>query len=201
MKHLLQCYDGSHWYENRGNSNKRTGVPSAALALTCFTQPDAFLRTVMPKLVSNSNGLLDRFLLCLPLVKSATMSERIEASKKLRETNLTSLEKLYERIYAKHNNSDKVIYSLEEEALEIYVFHSQNNLSSDSSEGNAKNDKNIIRLAAIIHVFFNALEQALDQRVQEVSTKISAQTLTAAIALAGYFEKQRAILKQVYTLL
>ena len=128
------------------------------------------------------------------------MSERIEASKKIRETNLTSLEKLCERIYAKHNNSNKVIYSLEE-ALEIYVFHSQNNLSSDSSEGNAKNDKNIIRLAAIIHVFFNVLEQALDQRVQEVSTKISAQTLTAAIALAGYFEKQRAILKQVYTYL
>ena len=201
MKRLLQCYDGSHWYENKGNTNKRTGVPSAALALTCFTQPDAFLRTVMPKLVSNSNRLLDRFLLCLPLVKSATISERIEASKKLKETNLTSLEKLYERIYAKHNNSDKVIYSLEEEALEIYVRHSQNNLSSDSSEGNAKNDKNIIRLVAIIHVFFNVLEQALDQRVQEVSTKISAQTLTAAIALAVYFETQRAILKHVYTLL
>ena len=62
MKRLLQCYDGSHWYENKGNTNKRMGVPSAALALSCFTQPNAFLRLVMPKLVSNSNGLLDRFL-------------------------------------------------------------------------------------------------------------------------------------------
>ena len=127
MKRLLQCYDGSHWYENKINTNKRKGVPLAALALTCFTQLDAFLRKVMPKLVSNSNGLLDRFLLCLPLVKSATISERIEASKKLKETNLTSLEKLYEQIYAKHNNSDKVIYLLEEETLEIYVRHSQKN--------------------------------------------------------------------------
>ena len=178
MKRLLQCYDGSHWYENKGNTNKRMGVPSAALALTCFTQPAAFLLMVMPKLVSNSNGLLDRFLLCLPLIKSATISERIEASKKLKETNLTSLDKLYERVYAKHNSSDKVIYSLEEEALDIYVRHNENNLSSDSSE--AKNDKNIIRLAAIVHVFFNVLEQALDQRVQEISAKISAQTMTAA---------------------
>ena len=126
---------------------------------------------------------------------------RIEASKKLKETNLTSLEKLYERIYAKHNNSDNVVYSLEEEALDIYVRHSQNNQSpQDGADGNAKNDKNIIRLAAIIHVFFDILEQALDQRVQEVPIKISARTLTAAIALAGYFEKQRAILKQVNTL-
>ena len=91
-----------------------------------------------------------------------------------------------------------MIYSLEEEALDIYVRQNQNNLSSDSSEGNAKNDKNIIRLAAILQVFFNVLEQALDQRVQEISATIPAQTMTAAIALAGYFEKQRAILKQVY---
>ena len=44
MKRLLQCYDGSHWYETKGNTNKRVGVPSASLALSCFTQPDAFLR-------------------------------------------------------------------------------------------------------------------------------------------------------------
>lgn len=44
MKRLLQCYDGSHWYEAKGNTNKGVGVPSAAPALSCFTQPDAFLR-------------------------------------------------------------------------------------------------------------------------------------------------------------
>ena len=115
----------------------------------------------MPKLVSNSNGLLDRFLVCLPSAKSSPISERIEASKKLKETNLTSLEKLYERIYAKHNNSDNVVYSLEEEALDIYVRHSQNNQSpQDGADGNAKNDKNIIRLAAIIHVFFDGYTRA-----------------------------------------
>ncbi|CAB3981883.1 Hypothetical predicted protein [Paramuricea clavata] len=74
MKRLLQCYDGSHWYESKGNTNKRMGVPSAALALSCFTQPNAFLRLVMPKLVSNSNGLLDRFLVCLSSAKSAPIS-------------------------------------------------------------------------------------------------------------------------------
>ena len=71
-----------------------------------------------------------------------------EANKKLKETNLTFLEKLYERIYAKHNNRDNLVYLLEG-ALDIYVHHSQN--------GNAKNDKNIIRLAAIINVLFNLL--------------------------------------------
>ena len=41
MKRLLQCYDGSYWYETKGNANKRVGVPSAALALSCFTQPES----------------------------------------------------------------------------------------------------------------------------------------------------------------
>ena len=53
MKRLLQCYDGSHWYETKGNTNKRVGVPSASLALSCFTQPDALLRYVNSFFISH----------------------------------------------------------------------------------------------------------------------------------------------------
>lgn len=170
------------------------------MTLSCFTQPEPFLRSIMPRLVADSNGLLDRFLICLPPTTHLPINDRIECSKTLKNS-LVSFDKLYERIYAKHNTADKIKYCLEEEALDIYVKHTSHENSSPqetcSASGNAKDDKNIIRLAAVIHVLFTMIDQALNQGVEDIPTKISARTMTAAIALAGYFEKQRAILRQV----
>jgi hypothetical protein len=119
--------------ENKGNTNKRTGVHSAALALSCFTQPNAFLCLVMPKLVNNSNGLLiERFLVQYVFHQPKVllyMNYRSQQKPERNQPIFSRNEKLYERIHAKHNNSDNVLYSLEEETLDIYVRHSQNNLS------------------------------------------------------------------------
>ena len=48
-----------------------------------------------------------------------------------------------------------------------------------------------------MHVLFSVMEQALNQRIDEIPRKIPARTINAAIALSSYFEKQRAILVQV----
>ena len=201
MKRLLQCYDGSHWYETKGNTNKRVGVPSAALALSCFTQPHPFLKYVMPKLVANNNGLLDRFLICLPSTAPVSISVRMESSRNLRNTNLSSFERLYERIYAKHNTGDRVKYCLSREALDVYVRHMGENQTQEgaAANGHSKDDKNIIRLAAVMHVLYAVIGQALNQRTDDIPDKISESTLNEAIALSGYFEKERAILQQVGT--
>ena len=147
MKQLLQCYDGSHWYEAKENTNKRVGVPSVALALLCFTQPDAFLKFIMLRMVANDNGLLDRFLISLPSTAPMSISARMEGSRKLRNTNLTSFERLYERIYAKHNTADRVKYGLSQEALDVYIRHMSDSKSQavTSTSGHSKDDKNIIR--------------------------------------------------------
>ena len=199
MKRLLQCYDGSHWFESKGNTNKRVGVPSAALALSCFTQPDAFLKSTMPRLVANNNGLLDRFLFCLPSTIPVTISERMESSRNLRNTNLTSFDRLYDKIYAKHNTGDKVKYCLSQEALDVYITHVGDSPSQEDAAtgGHSKDDKNIIRLAAVLHVLYSVMEQALNQRMEDIPDKIPERTLNEAIALSGYFEKERAILQQV----
>lgn len=200
MKRLLQCYDGSHWYETKGNTNKRVGVPSAAMALSCFTQPEPFLRSIMPRLVTDSNGLLDRFLICLPPTTHVPINNRMECSRRLKDTRLASFDKLYEKIFAKHNTGEQTKYSLEEEALDMYVKHTNDENSSpqeDGGVGNAKDDKNIVRLAAVIHVLFTMIYQALNQSAEDLPGRISARTMSAAIALAGYFGKQRAILRQV----
>lgn len=199
MKQLLQCYDGSHWYEAKENTNKRVGVPSVALALLCFTQPDAFLKFIMSRMVANDNGLLDRFLILLPSTAPVSISARMEGSRNLRNTNLTSFERLYERIYVKHNTADRVKYGLSQEALDVYIRHMSDNESQavTSTSGHSKEDKNIIRLAAVMHVLYYVMEEALNQRTEDIPSKISERTLNEAIALSGYFERQRAILQQV----
>lgn len=199
MKRLLQCYDGSRWYEVKGNTNKRVGVPSAALALSCFTQSDAFLRSIMPRLVANNNGLLDRFRICMPSTAPVSISERMESSRNLRNANLSSFERLYEKIYAKHNTGDKVKYCLSQEALDVYVTHMGDSYSQEgtATSGHSKDDKNIIQLAAVMHLLYSVMEQALNQRTEDIPNKIPVHTLNEAIALSGYFEKEWAILQQV----
>lgn len=48
-----------------------------------------------------------------------------------------------------------------------------------------------------MHVLYYVMEEALNQRTEDIPSKISECTLNEAIALSGYFERQRAILQQV----
>ena len=200
MKCLLQCYDGSHWYETKGNSNKRIGVSSAALALSCFTQPDAFLKSIMPRLVANDNGLLDRFLICIPPTDPTSLETRRDSSAELKASNLSSFDRIYEQIFAIHRKADKIKYELSAEALDIYVKHvgeSNNGNGRGASSGNTKDEKNIVRIAAVIHVLSTLIDQALTKTTGVVPQKINRHVLNAAIAVSLYFEKQRAITRQV----
>ena len=48
-----------------------------------------------------------------------------------------------------------------------------------------------------MHVLYSVMEEALNQRNEDIPRKISERTLNEAIVLSGYYEKQRAILQQV----
>ena len=196
MKRLLQCYDGSHWYETKGNSNKTIGVSSAALALSCFTQPDAFLKSIMPRMVANDNGLLDRFLICIPPTEPTSLETRRDSSAELKDTNLSSFDRIYEQIFSTHRKADKVQYELSAEALDIYVKHVGES-NCGNGKGNTKDEKNIVRIAAVIHVLFTLIDQALSKTTGVVPVQINRHVINAAISLALYFEKQRAIIRQV----
>ena len=154
----------------------------------------------MPRLLSSDNGLFDRFLLCLPRASPLPLAQRMECSEELRNTHLSSFNKIYERIYGIHNTGDRVEYRLAREALNVYVRHMGGNAGDVQPQATGrKDDKNIVRLAAVIHVFFSLIEQALDQRSEPIAQDIGPSTIQAAISLASYFEKQRAILRQVIT--
>lgn len=153
----------------------------------------------MPRLVANNNGLLDRFLILLPATTPVALSTRMDNSKILRYSNLSSFDRIYDKIYAKHNTGDQVQYSLSHEALDVYVRHMGENIPQEGAAraANSKDDNNIIRLAAVMHVLFSVMNQALNQRNDDIPKKIPTSTMNAAIALSSYFEKQRAILLQV----
>lgn len=188
--------DGSHWYETKGNSNKRIGVSSAALALSCFTQPDAFLKSIMPRMVANDNGLLDRFLICIPPTEPTSLEMRRDSSAELKDTNLSSFDRIYGQIFSTHRKADKVKYELSAEALDIYVKHVGES-NCGNGKGNTKDEKNIVRIAAVIHVLFTLIDQALSKTTGVVPVQINRHVINAAISLALYFEKQRAIIRQV----
>ena len=101
----------------------------------------------------------------------------IHCSRNLRNTNLSSFERLYDRIYAKHNTGDRVKYCLSREALDVYASHMDDNQTQqgEAANGHSKDDKNIIRLVAVMHVLYTVIDQALNQRTDDISKKITFQ--------------------------
>ena len=96
-------------------------------------------------MVANNNGLLNRFLISLPSTEPVSISARMEGSRNLRNNNLTSFERLYERIYAKHNTADRVKYGLSQEALDVYIRHMSDSESQavTATSGHSKDDSSI----------------------------------------------------------
>ena len=124
----------------------------------------------------------------------------MENSRILKNSNLSSFDRIYDKIYGEHNTGDQVKYSFSDEALHVYVRHmdeSDNSQEGAAGAANSKDDKNIVRLAAVMHVLFTVMKHALNQRTDAIPRKIPGSTMNAAIALSNYFEKQRAILVQV----
>ena len=103
----------------------------------------------------------------------------IHCSRNLRNTNLSSFERLYDRIYAKQNTGDRVKYCLSREALDVYASHMDDNQTQqgEAANGHSKDDKNIIRLVAVMHVLYTVIDQALNQTLTlPLKARLSSQT-------------------------
>lgn len=64
-----------------------------------------------------------------------------------------------EIIYAKHNMGNRVKYCLSREALDVYVRHMGDNQTQEGAavNGHSKDDKNIIKLAPVMHVLYTVM--------------------------------------------
>ena len=69
-----------------------------------------------------------------------------------------------------------------------------------ATEDVSKDDRHVLRLAAVMHVFYGQLLNKLDRLpASSPPSVVSAETLKRAIALTHYFAKQRKVLDQVLT--
>ena len=68
-------------------------------------------------------------------------------------------------------------YCLSREALDVYASHMDDNQIQlgEAANGHSKDDKNIIRLVAVMHVLYTVIDQALNQRTDDISKKITFQ--------------------------
>lgn len=69
--------------------------------------------------MESKNGFADRFMLCC-CDRDVSIVEKERFLERLDEFAITSLDVVYEKIYAEHNTSDHVEYKLSQSARECY---------------------------------------------------------------------------------
>ena len=104
--------------------------------------------------MENKNGFADHFMLYWRGREDISIEDKETFSERLDEFAVTSLDIVYEKIYAEHSTSDSVEYGLNQSAKECYQKFARSNPESSVEKSDAKVGKNVLKLALIIHVFF-----------------------------------------------
>ena len=152
MERMCKLYDGDAWYNVKGNKGKRVGTQFAAMSLVGYTTPKMFLQRVWGRVVENKNGFADRFLVFCCSQENISIIDKEEYSSQLDEFAISSLDLVYEKIYAEHNCGDPVEYKLTVGAKEVYQkFIAQS--TQEGHQSDAKVSKNALKLALVLHVF------------------------------------------------
>lgn len=138
-----------------------------------------FLQKVWGKAVESRNGFADRFLIYCSGREDVSIAEKEHFSNRLDELPITPLDSIYEKIYAEHNTSERTEYKLNQSAKECY----QKFLEDSMEKSDAKVDKNALKLALVLHVFYDRLKKALDTTVGTTERVITDRTMKMAISL------------------
>jgi len=199
---FIKFFDNAQWTVNKGNSAKRERVRKTGMAFFGLSQPNSFY-TIYSKLSKKRNGLIDRILCCCP--KPLRMGrEEVNASvERLQQCPLQNLEKVYERIYHRHNSDTNLQYTLSDDAFRFFLEKEQelvdlqNSIfSGKSTEENPQNiskaSKLVLRLSVVLHVTINYLARAINSGYQlytgDIPTIIEKRTVKGAVHLANWFQ-------------
>jgi len=199
MEGMCKLYDGDAWYSVKGSKGKRIGTQFASMSLVGYTTPKMFLQKVWGRVVENKNGFADRFVVFCCDKEELSIIDKEEYSAKLDEFAISSLDLVYEKIYAEHNCGDPVEYKLTVGAKEAY----QRYIAQSAQEGHqsdAKLSKNALKLALVLHVFYDRLKKAIDSTVGPVPRAIPERTMKMAISLCSTFSHVKALMDLVSTL-
>lgn len=198
MERMCKLYDGDAWYSVKGSKGKRVGAQFAAVSLIGYTTPKIFLQKIWGRAVENKNGFADRFLVFCCKRNDVSIDDKEQCSEHLEEFPISSLDSVYEKIYADHNSSDHVEYTLSVSAKESYrKFIGQ---TPEGQENDAKVAKNVLKLALIMHVFYDRMNKALDSSVGPTPRTVPEATMKMAISLCSTLSHMKALMDLVSTL-
>ena len=196
MERMCKLYDGDAWYSVKGNKGKRVGTQFAAMSLVGYTTPKRFLQRVWGRVVENKNGFADRFLVFCCSQENISIIDKEEYSSQLDEFAISSLDLVYEKIYAEHNCGDPMEYKLTVGAKDVYQkFIAQS--PQEGHQSDAKVSKNAPKLALVLHVFYDRLKKAIDSTVGPVPRNIPEHTMKMAISLCSTFSHVKALMDLV----
>ena len=197
MERVCKLYDGDAWYCVKGSKGKRSGTQFAALSLIGNTTPKLFLKKIWGKAVDSKNGFADRFLLYCCDRENVSIEEKESFSERLDEFPVTSLDVVYEKIYAEHNTSDHAEYKLSQSAKECYQKFARATPESGTEKSNSKAGKNVLKLALVLHVFYDRLKKALDSSVGTTPRVITEDLMKKAISLCSTLSHVKALMDLV----
>ena len=197
MERMCKLYDGDAWYSVKGSKGKGSGAQFAAVSLIAYTTPKMFLKKLWGKAVESKNGFADRFMLYCCDRDDVSIVEKEGFSERLDEFPITSLDSVYEKIYAEHNTSDHVEYKLNQSAKECYQKFARHTPENDAEKSDAKVGKNVLKLALVLHVFYDRLKKALDTTVGTTARIITEDTMKMAISLCSTLSHVKALMDLV----
>ena len=100
------------------------------------------------------------------------------------------------KIYAEHNCGNPVEYKLTvaaKEAYQKYIVQS----TQEGHQSDAKLSKNALKLALVLHVFYDRLKKAIDSTVAPTPKEIPEQTMKMAISLCSTLSHVKALMDLV----
>ena len=155
-----------------------------------------FVQKLWGRVVENKNGFADRFLVFCCSQENVSIIDKEEYSSQLDEFAISSLDLVYEKIYAEHNCGDPVEYKLTVGAKEIYQKYTAQS-AQEGHQSDAKVSKNALKLALVLHVFYDRLKKAIDSTVGSVPREIPERTMKMAISLCSTFSHVKALMDLV----
>lgn len=112
-----------------------------------------------------------------------TINDKEQCSERLDEYPISSLDSVYEKIYADHNSSDQVEYTLSVSVRDLYrKFIGQ---TPEGQDNEAKVAKNLLKLKLVMHVFYDRIRKALDSSLGPTARIVPGATMKMAISLCS----------------
>lgn len=167
------------------------------------SQVRQFFNEIYPMMVASQSGFDLRFLIAVLCPRAMTRKETQPFAEELGQTNLISLNDLYQAIYDDHQHGD-IVYTLSDDALALYdqfdkqICQKLNSqwqngqlLQSAGATEGGKERRLVLRLAVVLFVVYSYCRRQLFHSHGPVPRVISKPYMKYAIKLMTYFQQQR----------